>query len=131
MRPGQIALAVLDEREDTDHPAAVLAGVAVVAGGERAGADLRHVGQPAPGHRGPPALVRVHDLLAEGEILVEDRHVAVTAGVEGPGGKYFLAAEREDRVGGLAGDHVDQERAKAAVRRGAGRAAATRTATDR
>ena len=116
VRPGQVVLAGLDEREHADHPPPVVVGHPEHARGDRAGPDLADVVVTPPGHRGAPLRVGLGDLVHGREVAVQDGHLAVFARVETARADDFLLRERHHHVGRLAGVEVDQERAQPAIR---------------
>src|SRR6202011_418198 len=63
VRPGQVVLAGLDEREHADHPPAVVFGWPIGAGGDRGGPYLGQVVVAAAGHGGAPGRVGLGDLV--------------------------------------------------------------------
>ncbi len=119
VRPGQVVLALLDERQHPDHPAPVVLGRPERARGDRAGPDLAEVVVAPPGHGGAPVRVGLGDLVHAGEVALQDRHLAVPGRVQGARADHFPVGERHDHVRGLAAVEVDQERAQPSV---AGRA---------
>ena len=120
VRPGQVVLAGLDEREHADHPPPVVVGRPEHARGDRAGPDLADVVVTPPGHGGAPLRVGLGDLVHGREVAVQDGHLAVFARVEPARADDFLLRERHHHVGRLAGAGVDQERAQPAIRSRAG-----------
>ena len=120
VRPGQVGVVLLHEGQHPHHPPADLVLEAVAAGGQRAGPELADVGQPAPGHRGPPALVGVHDLLGPREVLHQDRQRAVLLVVEHPPRDDRAFGQRDHHVARLAGGDVDQHRPQRPLRHVAG-----------
>ena len=116
VRPGQVVLALLDERQHPDHPAPVVLGRPERARGDRAGPDLAEVVVAPPGHGGAPVRVGLGDLVHPGEVAVQDGHLAVDGRVQGACADHFLVGQRHHHVGRLAAAGVDQVRAQPPVR---------------
>ena len=72
--------------------------------------------QPPPGHRGAPLRVGADRLLGDGEILVQDRQLAVGARVEYAAADDRLIRQRHHDVTRLARADVDEERPQPSVR---------------
>ena len=116
MRPGQVVLARLDEREHAHHPPPVVVSRPEDTRGDRAGPDLGDVGQPAPGHGRTPRRVRADHLLDHREVGLDDRQLAIGAGIQPAYADHLAPAQRHHHVGRLAGAQVDEEGAEPAIR---------------
>ena len=115
MRPRQVGLVLLPEREHPEHPPALLVLVVEHAGGQRAGADLRHVGGAATGDRREPPVVGLHEPVDQFELLVEHGRGALGPRVELPEVHDGAVGDVGHRLGDGAGRDVQQERLHVAV----------------
>ncbi len=120
VRPRQVVLLGLDEREHAHHPPTVVFSHPEHARGDRAGPDLTHVIQAPSGHGRAPPRVRPDDLVHPCEVALKDWHLAVGTRVQLARADHLLVRQRHHRVGRFAGVQVDQERAQPAIRGRAG-----------
>ena len=120
MRPGQVVLALLDERQHPHHPPLVVPGRTVRARGDRGRPYLAEVVVAPPGHGRAPVRVGLGDLVHPDEVALQDRHLAVPGRVQGARADHLAVGERHHHVGGLAAVQVDQVRAQPAVGAGTG-----------
>ncbi len=112
MRPGELLVGLVQEREHAHDAAAGLTLKVVVAGRQRAGADLGDVGQTATRHRVSPALVGVHDLFSALELDVEDRELTLVDRIDGATGDEFPGTDRDHDVRERSGEDVNEQGAQ-------------------
>ena len=115
VRPGQVVLALHDERQHPDHPPPVVLGRPERARGDRGRPDLADVVVATPGHGRAPLRVGLGDLVDPGEVALQDRHLAVGGRVQGARADHLGMGERHHHVCRLAACGVDQERAQPPV----------------
>jgi hypothetical protein len=108
--PRVVLGAVLHERQDPQHPPALLALDAERPRRQRARPDQVEVGDAAPGHGRSPAGVGLDDLVHRDQVLEHDRRLPLAGGVELGRGVDLPAGERRDHVGGGPAGRVEQDR---------------------